>query len=137
MPDSCDFGLWSLFITSFLSATLLPGGSEAMLFGVIRCHPSLIWQAVFSATVGNTAGGMTSYILGRLFRKPTGSRYVAWANRYGSVALILAWAPVIGDALCVAAGWLRMSWGWCLFWMAVGKLGRYAGIAWTMSQIMS
>ena len=137
MSVFCDLGLWSLFITSFLSATLLPGGSEAFLAGMIGCHPSLIWPAILSATVGNTAGGMTSYALGRLFQKPVESRYVRWASRYGALALVMAWAPVIGDALCVAAGWLRLHWGWCLFWMALGKLGRYVGIAWTVSRIMS
>lgn len=137
MSGVCELGLGSLFISAFLAATVLPGGSEAVLVGVLYCHPNLFWPAIVLATIGNTAGGMTSYILGRLFRKPAESHYVEWAQKYGSVTLVLSWVPVIGDALCIAAGWLRLKWVLCLFWMAVGKLGRYLGIAWTAIQFMS
>jgi len=137
MPDFCSIGLGSLLVTSFLSATILPGGSEAVLFGVVRCHVDLLWPAVVCATIGNTAGGMTSYLLGRLFRKPTKSRYVDWIHRYGAVGLVLSWAPIIGDALCVAAGWLRIQWGWSLFWIAVGKLGRYTLVALATAEFIS
>ena len=52
--------------------------------------------------------------------------------RWGSVALLLSWVPVIGDALCAAAGVLRLNWAACLLWMAVGKGLRYAAIAWAL-----
>ena len=53
-------------------------------------------------------------------------------QRWGSVALLLSWVPVIGDALCAAAGVLRLNWAACLLWMAVGKGLRYAAIAWAL-----
>ncbi len=58
--------LWTLFGSSFLAATLLPGGSEAVLFAVLRIHPELFWPALAAATLGNTLGGMSSYLIGRL-----------------------------------------------------------------------
>jgi membrane protein YqaA with SNARE-associated domain len=60
------FSLWALFTGSFLAATLLPGGSEAVLFGVLKLHPQLWWTALGVATAGNTLGGMSSYLIGRL-----------------------------------------------------------------------
>ena len=54
-----DASLWTLFASSFLAATLLPGGSEAVLFAVLRMHPDSAWSAVAWATVGNTLGGMS------------------------------------------------------------------------------
>ena len=123
--------LVALFISSFLAATLLPGGSEAVLFGVLKMHPDTLWTALAVATLGNTLGGMSSYLLGRILpeRKPT--KWLAFVHRYGSPALLLAWAPLIGDALCVAAGWLRLNAVYVALFMATGKLARYLAIAWT------
>ncbi|MDH5553240.1 MAG: DedA family protein, partial [Nitrosomonas sp.] len=57
--------LLALFASSFLAATLLPGGSEAVLAGVLIAYPELHWTALILATIGNTLGGMSSYIIGR------------------------------------------------------------------------
>lgn len=124
-----EFSLWGLFAASFLSATLLPGGSEAVLFAVLKLHPQLYWPALGLATLGNTLGGMTSYLVGRLFPKAQPRRELDWLHRYGSPALFLAWAPVVGDALCVAAGWLRINPWWSALFMALGKFARYWIIA--------
>lgn len=125
--------LLTLFTSSFLAATLLPGGSEAVLAGVLIAYPDLLWQALILATIGNTLGGMSSYLIGRLIPdektilKKTGdtSRYLKWVHNHGSPILLLSWAPVIGDALCVAAGWLRVNWIFAMTFMAIGKFVRY------------
>ena len=52
-------------------------------------------------------------------------------ERWGSPVLLLAWAPLIGDALCVAAGWLRLHWLPCCLFMAIGKFVRYWLVAQT------
>ncbi len=135
-----EASLASLFVSSFLAATLLPGGSEAVLFGVLRLHPQLFWPAIGLATLGNTLGGLTSYLIGRFIpgagsasgketRHARARRTMEWVRRYGSPALLLAWAPLIGDALCVAAGWLRMNAVAVTLFMAFGKFLRYLVIA--------
>ena len=48
-----DASLWALFASSFLAATLLPGGSEVVLFGVLKLHPEQFWPALGVATLGN------------------------------------------------------------------------------------
>ena len=63
---TAEAGLAGLFLASFLSATLLPGGSEGVLFAVIRMHPEQTLPALVLATLGNTAGGMVTYFMGRL-----------------------------------------------------------------------
>ena len=65
---SPEQGLWGLFASAFISATILPGSSELVLVGLITKYPDTVWVAVTIATVGNTLGGLTSYWLGRLFR---------------------------------------------------------------------
>jgi membrane protein YqaA with SNARE-associated domain len=133
-----DVGLAGLFLASFLSATLLPGGSEAVLLGVIALHPGQALPALLLATLGNTLGGMTTYAIARLLpEKKVGAgdtaRHIEQLRRWGSPALLLAWAPLIGDALCAAAGWLRLPWLACLLWMALGKAARYAVLAFAVT----
>ena len=127
-------GLYSLFASSFLAATLLPGGSEAVLFAVLRKYPDALWMSLGIATLGNTLGGMASF--GMCWLLPQRQlEHVDKVRRYGTPALLFAWAPLVGDALCLAAGWLRMSiWQAALF-MAIGKFARFAMIAITMHYI--
>ena len=129
--------LLALFTSSFLAATLLPGGSEAVLFGVLTAYPELYWPALGLASVGNTMGGMSSYAIGLLLpdeesllkRLGGSTRGLIWVRKYGSPVLLLAWVPIIGDVLCVAAGWLRINWISTMLFMAVGKFARYWAIA--------
>jgi membrane protein YqaA with SNARE-associated domain len=122
-------GLWALFTSSFLAATLLPGGSEAVLYGFLTLHPAERWPALAVATAGNTLGGMSSYLLGRIIPPKKGLPGLPAVRKYGSPALLLSWVPFIGDPLCVAAGWLRLNPWLCATFMAVGKLARYLGVA--------
>ena len=62
---TAESGLWGLLAASFLSATVLPGGSEALLWGFLQLHPAEYGPALALATLGNTAGGMTSWWCGR------------------------------------------------------------------------
>ena len=126
--------LWFLFLSAFISSTLFPGGSEAVLAYLVSEaeHSQLLLISI--ATVGNTLGAMTSWGIGRLISirysaeklsKASQQKAVARLQKYGSPVLLLSWLPVIGDPLCVAAGWLRIHWLWSLLFISVGKLLRY------------
>lgn len=121
--------LWTLFASSFLGATLLPGGSEAVLFGVLKLNGDLYWRALAVATAGNTLGGMSSYLIGRVLRQSRELKALESVRRHGTPILLLSWMPVIGDPLCVAAGWLRLNPWLSLIFVTAGKLGRYLVIA--------
>jgi membrane protein YqaA with SNARE-associated domain len=121
--------LWTLFASSFLAATLLPGGSEAILFGVLKLHPDQAWAALAVATLGNTLGGMSSYLLGRFIPQQTKLKGLAPVQQYGAPILLLSWVPIIGDPLCVAAGWLRLNPWLSALCIAAGKFARYWIIA--------
>lgn len=121
--------LTALFASSFLAATLLPGGSEAVLYAALKLHPDRLWLMLGVATLGNTLGGMSSYLIGRLIPQTKPMKGLPAVQRWGSPALLLSWVPLLGDPLCVAAGWLRLNAGWCLLFIAAGKLARYWVIA--------
>jgi membrane protein YqaA with SNARE-associated domain len=125
---SGEAGLWALFASSFLAATL-PGGSEAVLFGVLALHPAEYWPALAVATVGNTLGGMSSYLVGRVIPQKKGLPGLPTVQKYGTPALILSWVPILGDPLCVAAGWLRLNPWLSAVFMGLGKFGRYIAVA--------
>lgn len=122
--------LAALFGAAFAAATLIPLPSEAALFAYLQLHPERVALAVAVATLGNTAGGMTSYLVGRLLpQRAFDARALSLLRRYGAAATFLAFLPLIGDALCVAAGWLRIHWLAALAFMAAGRLARYWLIA--------
>ncbi|MCE1171477.1 MAG: DedA family protein [Azovibrio sp.] len=129
---TAEQGLWGIFLSSFLSATVLPGGSELLLFGFLKLHPEQFWPALGLATLGNTLGGMSTYACGRFLPKWQRLEQLPHRDRLerrGPVLLLLSWAPVLGDALCLCAGWLKLNWLSCLLYMAVGKALRYALVA--------
>jgi membrane protein YqaA with SNARE-associated domain len=122
--------LATLFAASFVAATLVPLPSEAALYAYVHIRPQETALAVAVATVGNTAGGMTSYLIGRLIpAKNPNARAIERVRRYGAPITALGWLPLAGDALCVAAGWLRMNALSVLVFMAAGRLARYIVVA--------
>lgn len=121
--------LWALFVSSLLAATLLPGGSEAVLYAVLKFHPGEYWAALAVATAGNTLGGMSSWLIGRVIPRGEPVKGLAAVQKYGAPVLLLSWVPVIGDPLCVAAGWLRLDPWLSLAFIGLGKGARYWVIA--------
>ena len=125
--------LSSLFGSSFLSATLLPGSSEALLIALLVAKKASVYGLIVAASVGNTLGGITNIFLGRLLPLKRQGRWhdtaITWLHRLGPAALLLSWLPVIGDLLCVLAGWMRFAWLPVLLFLAVGKTLRYIVIA--------
>ena len=124
-----EVSLWALFTSSFLAATLLPGGSEIALLVVLKMHPTEYWPALGVATAGNTLGGLSSYFIGRVIPQKKSLRGLPALERYGAPVLLLSWVPLIGDPLCVAAGWLRFNVMLAALFIALGKFARYWVIA--------
>lgn len=128
-----QYGLSTVFVVAFVSATLLPLGSEPAVLGLIKLNPELFWPAIVVATVGNTLGGAVSWWMGygahRMMDHYRGSsthvRAIDWLQRFGPKACLLSWLPVVGDPLCAVAGWLKMPFWPCAFYMAIGKFLRY------------
>lgn len=130
-----EFGLSTVFVVALISATLLPLGSEPVVFGLVKLNPELFWPAVLVATAGNTIGGGISWAMGyyaeRTYehvthRPPAELRALNWLRRFGPKACLVSWLPVVGDPLCAVAGWLQLAFWPCVMYMAIGKFLRYA-----------
>lgn len=120
-----------LVITSaFTSATILPGSSEIVLVAFLEKYPDHIFLAWVFASIGNSLGGAASFCLGRLLplKKQPSQRIQRSLKKYGSSILLFSWIPFLGDALPVAAGWLRLPVISCMIYLFIGKTFRYAAI---------
>jgi membrane protein YqaA with SNARE-associated domain len=134
-----SWGLVALAAAAFLAATVLPLASEAALLAWLVIAPEQAWQGVAVASLANTAGGMTTFWLGRQTLR-LGSRwrskveaaqahYGHWIGRFGAAATGLGWVPVVGDALLLAAGALRINAAASAAWQLLGRSARYIVIA--------
>lgn len=132
------FGIAGLFSSAFISSTIAPGGSEAILAYMINTHRFETVELVTVASIGNTLGAMTTWWLGQFTAKkyPNPSRLntdkqksLRAIKRWGVLALLFSWLPLIGDGLCFAAGWLRLSLSLSFTTILIGKTLRYLAIA--------
>lgn len=132
-----ELGYPALALSAYLSATLLPGASELLLLAMITSEAFNPILCVVIATLGNTAGGMTTFYMGRLALlnntvkeqlnkiNPTQQNLI---HQWGPSCLLLSWAPIIGDGLCLAAGVFRLNSKAVVLYMLAGKLLRYLAI---------
>ena len=128
------YSLATVFVAALLSGTLLPLGSEPVVFGLITLNPQQFWPVILAATAGGTAGGAITWLMGygaeRAYERaahhpPRERRALVWLQRFGPKACLLSWLPGVGDPLCGVAGWLRLPFWPCLLYMAIGKFARY------------
>lgn len=107
----------------------MPGGSEALVVYGINQYPEKFWMVVLVATVGNTAGAMVTFWIGRIFPNKVKTENLRWFRKWGIFTLLFSWLPVVGDGFCLAAGWLRVSATKSLILIAIGKFARYFVLA--------
>lgn len=135
-----ELGYVGLFLVSFISATVIPASSEAVFVLMISNGFDPI-VSLSLATVGNTLGGMTSYFLGRLgnwkwlskwfgVKEDKVARFQSRVERTGVYSALLCWAPIVGDVIAVALGFLRVRVIPVMILMTIGKLARYLFLYW-------
>lgn len=136
-----EYGLSTLFVVAFVAATLLPMGSEPVLFGLVKLNPELFWPAIAVATAGNTLGGVVTWWMGlgahhvvdQWRDSPTHLRALTWLQRIGPPACFLSFLPVIGDPLCAVAGLFSLPMIRFFPPVLIGKFARYAALAYLLS----
>jgi membrane protein YqaA with SNARE-associated domain len=154
-----QIGLGAVFVIAFVSATLLPMGSEPAVFGLVKLQPELFWPAIGVAALGNTLGGALTWWMGMAARQAADRAHharaaagqapapadagkrghrqaMAWLQRFGAPACLLSWLPVVGDPLCAVAGWLRLPFWPCVAYMAIGKLLRYISMTYALVYVI-
>ena len=141
-----QYGLWGLFIAGFLSGSILPFNSEAVMSVLLVAGVNSL-SCIIVATAGNTLGGISIFYLGYLGR-------IEWIEKYGKVKMekihailpklerfgpltaIISFVPIIGDVLVLGLGFFRISPKLTMLFMFIGKLARYWLLAETFKLIM-
>ncbi len=126
----------TLFAVSFLAATILPAYSE-VLFASLLAAGHDPWALFAWATFGNTLGACVNWALGRYllhfqdrkwfpFKPDRLGKAQHWFQKYGVWSLLMAWAPIGGDALTFIAGIMRVPFPLFVLLTGLGKGARYA-----------
>jgi len=125
-----------LFSSAFLAATILPFYSEILVVSQYLASPESWFFIWLIASLGNTLGASVNWLLGRYllryqhkkwfpFKQNSLHRSQHWFQKYGVWSLLMAWAPIGGDALTFIAGVMRVKF-WVFFGLTfVGKSTRY------------
>jgi len=132
--------LWGLFFSAFIAATIFPAQSELVLAGMLVKNAAPVWILIGVATIGNTLGSTTNWVLGRFFTSYRDRRWFpvkgdslvraeVWYRKYGRWTLLLSWVPFIGDPITLAAGFLRERLLFFILIVAAAKLARYLVVA--------
>ncbi len=129
---------WGLFLSAFISSTIAPGGSEAVLAYMVSAGGFKTEGLVLIATIGNTLGALTTWLLGILAARKFSMENVLSekkkkalniVKRWGVWALFFSWLPIVGDGLCFAGGWLRLPFLISCIAIFIGKALRYIFVA--------
>ena len=126
----------SLFIISFLAATILPFSSELTLAGLIIASNYDKLLLLIVASFGNVTGSAVNWALGFYSRNLTTKKWFPfketqierssqWFKKFGKWSLLFAWVPIIGDPLTLVAGLLRVRFLDFIILVAIGKVSRY------------
>ena len=138
---------FSLFLISFLSATLFPLSSELTLIGLINKDTYNSFGLVATASLGNILGSVINWLLGFYLLKYIGKKWFPFKeqqiqsaskqfNKYGIWSLLFAWLPIIGDSLTLIAGILRVNFLLFLILVSIGKLFRYLILLFTLNKLI-
>lgn len=138
--DWIEYGYLGVFVGCFLSATILPLPSEALVLGALKLDFAPV-PVLVVATVGNWLGGLTNYWLGNRANNPKilkrfgldKSKIVKWEERVGRWGYwlgFLSWIPFIGDPMLVALGFLKVQFWPLALTIFLGKFIRYVLLIW-------
>lgn len=138
-----SWGLWGLFLGSFLASTILPFSSEALLVGAIAIGNN-IWKCVFIAAIGNSLGGILSFYLGKLgkwewlekyfkVKKEKIENFRTKIEKIKFIAAFFAWLPMIGDLIAITLGFMKLSPFWCCLYMTIGRFVRFTVVGLLMT----
>jgi len=136
--DFISIGFGGLFLAGFLSATILPMNSEAVILLMLSQHFDP-WTCIFVATIGNSLGGLTNYFLGLLGNPKWLKRigiseekilsFKGRVQKYGYWLAFFSWVPFVGDPMTVALGFFRVSFWRIALLVILGKFLRYLVLA--------
>ena len=130
------FDLLTLFTIAFLAATIFPSVSEIYLLNLYSSGEYAAVTLIIVATMGNVLGACVNWGLGRYLLHFQNRKWFPFSHKqmfkarvfyqkWGVWSLLLAWMPLLGDALTLVAGIFRANIWLFLALVTIGKSIRY------------
>ncbi|MBE6223333.1 MAG: DedA family protein [Bacteroidales bacterium] len=135
LPDLGAWGLWGLFIGTFLSATVVPFSADVLYVTMLQMT-SNPWACLAVASLGNWLGCLTTFGLGRLGRwdwieklfkvdRAKLEKQKVYIDRYGIWLALFSWLPFVGDLLTLALGFYKTNPWLTALLLLVGRFLRF------------
>ncbi len=135
MDSFINWGYLGLFIGSFLASTVIPMSADLLLIGILALGNN-VWICLVVATIGNWAGGMTSYWIGWMGRWEWIERWFkikenqlieqkAKIDKYGALLAFFTWLPIVGDVFAIALGFYKINPRTSALYMLTGRFLRF------------
>ena len=135
MPDLGAWGLWGLFLGTFLAATVVPFSSDVLYIAVLQMT-SAPWACLAVGSLGNWLGSLTTFGIGWLGRwewiekwfkvdRAKLEKQKVYVDRYGVWLALLSWVPFIGDVFAIALGFYKTNPWLTALLLLVGKTLRF------------
>lgn len=131
-----DYGYLGMGIMAFLAGTVVPITSEVLLVFFLGIGLNAVGLTV-AATIGNTLGGITCFMIGYLTTKEKVQKFFKVPDRrmkradmliqkYGYWTAAFSFLPVLGEVFLLSLGIMRVDRFKVISLMALGKLFRYS-----------
>lgn len=130
-----QYGYWGMLLAAFLAGSFFPFSSEAVMLGLLAAglHPIPL---VVYGTIGNVAGSLFNYAVGRMGRLEWIEHYLRVKKHdidkaqhfmagHGAWMGFFAFLPIIGSAITITLGLMRANFLISLISITLGKTLRY------------
>lgn len=140
-----QYGYTGMFVAAFIAGSVFPFSSEAVMV-LLQMSGADPMPLFFSATVGNVGGSMFNYCVGRAGRESWRERLMpkdpvkramneVLLQKYGAWAGVLCFVPILGSAIAVMLGYMRLNPWTSLLAISIGKAARYAILIFAVSSM--
>ena len=140
-----SYGYWGMLITAFVAGSFFPFSSEAVMIGLLAAGLDP-WLLIIYGTIGNVAGGMFNYTVGRMGKLEWIEKYLHVsqesldkATRFmggrGAWMGFFAFVPILGSAITIVLGLMRANIPISVISITIGKFLRYVVLVYGASLI--
>ncbi len=137
-----DFGYWGMLAAAFLAGSFFPFSSEAVMTALVAVGLDPVQLTIY-ATIGNVAGGLFNYGVGRMGRLDWIEKYLdvskEWVDKatkfmggHGAWMGFFAFVPILGSAITICLGLMRANIIISVISITLGKFIRYAILAYIL-----
>ncbi|MBO5186032.1 MAG: DedA family protein [Prevotella sp.] len=141
-----DYGYFGMLIAAFLAGSFFPFSSEAVMIALLAAGLNP-WLLIVYGSVGNVAGGMFNYMVGRQGKLEWIEQYLHVKRKdldraekfmagHGAWMGFFAFVPILGSAITIALGLMRANITISFISITIGKFLRYVLLIYGASMLI-